>query len=467
MFRIRTAREIAQQIIARVVARSTLTDVAPGDPMTQIVGAVAVAVEAAYLEIARLLADFSVDSASGEGLDRRVAEILPGDLLRQGATFAVGQLQWQTAAPVAVEVTIPAGTQAAAPGSPRRIYVTTVPGRIAVGATQSDRNDGTPGQIPARAVTAGVAGNAELDTVKIVQTAVPNAVAVTNPIPFAGGQDRETDDGLRARARAYVRSLPRAIPEALEQRALEAEVDGRRVVVAKVWEDPVNRGEVTLYIDDGTGAVTETAAAAGEDLTDAGSGAVGGEQGFNLSSWPVVASSVTVYRNTGGGDVELVEGTDYYLVPSRGFIWLDPAVFPTGLDAGDALVVDAYTYYTGLIQRVQVLIEGTPNDPENTAWRSAGVNVTVAQPIVRLVSLRGTITVRDGDRPAILTEVRRRLSAYVNGLNVGDAVVRSEIIERAMGVPGMYDFDLELPAANIPTAYNEVARLTSANLDIT
>jgi hypothetical protein len=72
----------------------------------------------------------------------------------------------------------------------------------------------------------------------------------------------------------------------------------------------------------------------------------------------------------------LVENVDYVLLRGRGFVWLHPDVFPTGLAAGEDLVWGGYVAYAGLVREAQRLIDGDPDDPINyPTWRAAGVNV--------------------------------------------------------------------------------------------
>ena len=471
-FQIIDATELQRRMVARIVARSELTDLAPADPMMQLTGAAADELEDIYIAVARLLELFSIDGSHGADLDRRALDVLPDGLLRGGASRATGTLRWETAVgvPVAVDVPIPAGTVAAKAGNPRTLYVTTVAGVISAGSTQSNPVGGPAGaDIPASAVEAGLAGNAVADSFYVLVTSIPNAVTATNPNPFANGRDAETDDDFRSRIREFTRTLARCTLDALEGQARTAEIDGRRVIASRAWEDPINRGYVKLYIDDGSGQITETAIASAEWLTDSVAGAAGGEQEFYVRNWPVTDAPITVtHVPAGGAAVVLVLDVDYIFLPSRGYIWLHPDVFPTGLGVGDGLKVAEYIHYAGLIRLAQLLIEGRASDRENyPAWRAAGVVVRVLPPLSIHVEVSGQVTaLTDADRPAVVAAVTREISAYVNGIGIGSAVIMAEIVERAMGVAGMYDFVLSAPSTNIPVAFNEVARLTIANITI-
>jgi len=468
MFRIKGAPEYTARLVAYLVARSVLTDLSPGDPLMQVCGGVGVELEDVSLDIARLLDFFNLDHVEGEDLDARALEYLPDGFARRGGLRANGRLRWRTQNPVAVEVPIPAGAVAAKPGSPRVLYVTTVAGRIPVGSTQSERADGQDGDIPALAVDFGEAGDADVDEVAVIVTPVPNAVRVHNPVAFRDGRSAESDDDFRSRIRAETRSLSRCTPEALRTRVLQAEADGRRVRVAAVWEDPISRGNVTIYVDDGAGTVAETAIAAAEALTDPVNGAVGGEQEFYLRNRPVKGAITLQHIPTAGPVRVLVAGVDYVLIPSRGYVWLHPDVFPTGLDAGERLVAQPYTHFTGLIREAQRLVDGDPNDVRNyPTWRAAGVVTSVQPPqVVQGVVKAHIVVATDADRDAVRGEVRRRLSAYYNGLGIGAPWIEAEAIERAMAVAGMVDITFEAPLGNVPVAYNQVHRITSGNLTV-
>jgi len=468
MFRIKGAPEYTARLVAYLVARSVLTDLSPGDPLMQVCGAVGFELEDVSLDIARLLDFFNLDNVQGEDLDARAVEYLPDGFGRRGGLRSNGRLRWRTQNPVAVEVPIPAGAVAAKPGTPRVLYVTTVAGRIPVGSTQSERADGTPGDIPALAVEYGESGDADVDEVSVIVTPVPNAVRVHNPVPFRDGRAAESDDDFRARIRAETRSLSRCTPEALRTRVLQAEADGRRVRVAAVWEDPINRGNVTIFIDDGAGTVSETAQAPAEALTDPVNGAVGGEQEFYLRHRPVKGAVTLQHIPTAGPLRVLVAGVDYVFLPSRGYVWLHPDVFPTGLAAGEGLVAQPYTHYTGLVREAQRLVEGDPNDARNfPTWRAAGIVTAVLPPLVVQGIVRAHIVVdTDADRDAVRAEVRRRIGSYYNGLGIGAPWIEAEAIERAMAVAGMVDITFEAPAGNVPVAYNQVHRISSGNLTV-
>ena len=460
IFKVRTYKELLQAMIDRVVARSDLTDLVDGSGLKQIVGAAARMGEQLYLETARLLELFSIWRAQGADLDDRAREYMPDGYEREGASYAVGTLRWsRPLAAVGSAIAIPMGTVVAKSGNGQTpTYVTTADGEILAGGTQSQIVGGG-GDIPARAVVAGAAGNTPLATVTKAVSSIGGTSAVTNPLPFVGGRDQESDDAFRGRIVARTRTLARCIPEALEVRAKQALVDGRRVTVAKSITDAFRRGNVTLYVDDGSGGLVDRwASTAGDEVLLAE--ATGGERYLRTRHKPLRDRSWTVKRNG-----VVVPPEDYSVVAPWGFIALSEDAFPTGLASEDRVTIEPYTYWTDLVAEAQRLIDGDPNDRENyPSWRAAGEVVRCWPPIVRLVSVHATCAVLDGfNRAATLEQVVAALSDYINGLGIGEDVIHAEMVQRAMEVPGMYDV-LFADIENIPIADDEVARILDTGL---
>lgn len=462
LFQIRTFRSLLQDAVNRVVARSDLTDVVPGSRLMQVLGASARMVEQLYIETARLLELFSIWQAQGEDLDARGRDYMPDGIERRGKTRATGTLRWTRPVATGVAVAIPVGTTVAKLNSnPRVVYVTTAVGEIPAGGTQSQRTDGPAGDIPARAEVLGATGNAPADTCRKAISVVAGTSAVTNPTPFLGGIDAETDDEYRARIVARTRSLPRCIPEALETRAMDAVLEGRQITSAKLVRNVWERGNDTLYIDDGTGAVETSELAMAEVVVGS---ATGGERHFYTDYRPIKSDTLTVRRN----GALLVQGVDYELVLPWGQISLSRTAYPTGLTAEDEITVGAYEYWTGLIREAQRLIDGDPEDPvDTTSWKAGGVVIRVRTPVVRWMLVAATVVVRDGfSRDVAREAVEVAISDYINSLNVGDDVIHAELVERAMGVPGLFDIVFSAPAQNTPIGDDELARVQSSDITI-
>lgn len=458
-------------MVARIVARTEgLTDVEPGSNLRQIVGAFARGLEIGSFNTAQLLQLFSIYAAQGADLDARAQDYLPVGISRSGASRATGTVRWLRSVSTTASVSIPAGTRFARAGTnPPISYVTTAPGWIPAGGTQSVRTDGPGGDIPARAETPGTAGNTGIGTTTVTLSTLAGINSVTNPTPFTGGADLETDDQFRARIVEYTSTLARSTRNALEFRAKQAELDGQRVVLARCLQSPYYApGSATLLIDDGSGtAESFTSTVTDEDLITS---ATGGESRFFTDNFPLRQSSWVVTLDPASGPtVVLTYDTDYRVVAPWGLVQLSPVAFPTGLAAGDRLFIGPYEYFTGLVALTQLLIDGDPADPVNfPMWRGEGTVITVRTPAVITVNVACSIVTDEGfARDTVKSLVQQAIGAYIASLNIGDDVILAELIKSAMVVSGMADVFFTAPATNIAIGDEQLARANLSNIVVT
>lgn len=471
VFVLQRAPEFEAILAARIRARTPgLTDIEPGSVLRQIIGAAARGFEIGSFNTAQLLQLFSIYAAQGADLDARAQDYLPVGINRGAASRATGTVRWSRAIATASAVVIPAGTRFARPGSnPPVSYVSTAPGWIPAAGTISVRTDGPGGDIPARAEVAGAPGNTGLGTTTVTLSTLAGISAVTNPTPFTGGVDRETDDQFRARIVEYTSTLARSTRNALEFRAKQAEIDGQRVVLARCLQSPYYApGSATLLIDDGSGTAESFAQTTlDEDLITS---ATGGETRFYTGNFPLRGSAWTVTLDPASGPtVVLTYDTDYRVVAPWGLVQLSPTSFPTGLAAGDRLYIGPYEYYTGLVALTQLLIDGDPADPVNfSMWRGEGTVITVRVPSVITVNVACSIAVIEGfARDTVKALVQQAIGAYLASLNIGDDVIVAAMIERAMSVAGMFDVVFTSPAANIAIGDEQLARANLSNIVVT
>lgn len=112
--------------------------------------------------------------------------------------------------------------------------------------------DNGPYSVTATAQIAGKVGNVSAGLVnRVVDTAFSSAITVTNAATAGGGNDEETDDEVRVRARNFWQTLRRGTLAALEFGALTVP----SVRIARATEDPVT-GIVTLVVTDSDGNST-------------------------------------------------------------------------------------------------------------------------------------------------------------------------------------------------------------------
>lgn len=454
----KTYEQVLQRSIDRAVARSALSDLTETSALKAILAACAREIADGYFQMKNLVDLFSIDRATGADLDERAKDYNPAVIARRQSSFATGNLVFGRA--VAGPIVVPAGTRVEVPGSnPAIVARTTAPVNILSGTTS--------GNVPSVMEEAGARGNVAASTLTQFKGLRPSGVdTVTNLAGFVGGADVETDDSFRARIKDYVATLSRCTPQALETAALLVELpSGQRIVFARTVEDPIRLGRVYLYVDDGTGSAETNAVVTGEILTSGpefpGDVAQGGEQYLYLDNFPVKDSAtINIVRNPGAVTLTRDDpGPDGYTLNSAsGQVFVN-----TALVAGQSVAGD-YTHLTGILKEVQRVIDGDPTDPTNyPGWRAAGVLVLVRVPSIISVIIAGNVTVRDGySQATVANNVKTALAAYVNGLGIGNDVIRSELIERAMGVEGMYDFVLTAPASNIVVLDDQLPRTNTA-----
>jgi len=116
------------------------------------------------------------------------------------------------------------------------------------------------------------------------------------------------------------------------------------------------------------------------------------------------------------------------------------------------------------IAEVQAVIDGDGTE-ENPGYRAAGINVQVKQPGRITQNVSATLSILSGvDTDQLKKDVIDALTNYVNTLGVGADIVYNELIASIMGVFGVIDVSLTLPAANVGVAATQVGRLGTVTL---
>jgi uncharacterized phage protein gp47/JayE len=463
VFTARNRVDILREMAARVVARSGLIGLTRNGVVFHVLAAAADEDADAYYQMARLRDVFSVDKATGSDLDARAAEVLPGTIRRRAALFASGNVIFSRPGIVGA-ITIPSGTVVAARDSQGQIkYRTTAVSTIAAGAT-------TSAVVPVVALEAGLRANVDATQINQMVSRVAGVTGVSNSSKFFNGQDRESDPQFRARVKNFVQSLSRGTPTAIMGWARNVILTtGQRVLFARLSEPVIPNGQVSLFIDDGTGTAEsfDSTYVLGTDLLLT---AVGGEKEAFTTKKPIRDDgSFVLYRNL----VALVRGADYYLNPANGQVVFDSTVFPIGLTVGDSITAH-YRYYTGLIYEVQRVVDGDPLVPLTyPGVRPAGIVVFVVAATALSQTIDAQISVSSGyDVTTVSTAVKSAIQDYINGLDISGDVIVAKIVERAMSVDGMINFTLTDLSGSSPPAdqivlENQVARITSASITLT
>jgi len=468
LFRARNRVEILRDMVARVIARSTLAGLTRNSVVYHILAAAADEDAETYFQLARLRDLFSIDRATGSDLDERAREIQPAVVTRNLALYANGVQTFSRPGTAGV-LAIPAGTIVSGndvKGSVK--YRTTAAGSIPNLAT-------TSAPIPIVALEAGARGNLAANQITQIVSRIAGVTSTTNPTALTNGRDREPDADFRARLKAFVRSLARGTITAIQNAVKGARLpDGSKVVFAKVVEDAFTPGVIRIFIDDSTGSI-ETFDSLYIGAPDAIlAAALGGERRVFTTQRPI--------RDDGSFSLEVnavpqVRGTvdapgiDYILNPATGQITFTTSNYPTGLAIGD-LVEAEYRFYTRLIQEAQRIVDGDPALPlAYPGFRAAGVRATVLPPQTVAQSIvAGIVVADDYDTILVAQNVVTAIQRYINGLDIGEDVIVAQIIEDAMAVEGMRDFlisDLSgAPPVNQVILDEQVARIAAASITL-
>lgn len=450
--------QLLSEAISMLVARTGLSDISDTSVAKHLLAICCRQISEQGYQMLLLKDLFSIDRATGEDLDERAKDIQPGTLVRLQASKASGEVVFSRAG-TSGSTSIPVGSKVKTAAGV--VFTTTVSVTITPTSPELVAGHGIGRDISAAviAMEAGSAGNVASGTIIKFEQKPAGVVEVTNLIPTLYGTDLETDDSFRKRLKAWVSSLARSTVLSLETAVLGA-IDpdtGAEIKFSKAIEDPVNRGYVALYIDDGQGTAEQIATITGEDMT--GGGAVGGETVLYLEHKPATASH-TLTSSVHG---TLIEGSDYVINEATGQV-----VLATGLDPGETLVAD-YTYYTGLIALAQKIVDGDPTDRANyPGYRAAGVLVRCLVPQILLQNIEVTLFLADGyDGATVRTQVSEAIKLYINGLSISDDVVLYELVERTMAIPGVKNCSFVRPTGDVVILDDQLARATDANVVVT
>lgn len=142
----------------------------------------AIELELAYIELGLLLDKGFADTAYGEYLDRRVAEM---GVIRKGAVKATGSITFTGTD----GATIPKGSRVST-DSIDAVYFVTLEDAVI--------SDGTA-TVKAEAEVGGIDGNVTASAIRLVIGDYVGVTQVTNTSPFVGGVDAESDEALLQR----------------------------------------------------------------------------------------------------------------------------------------------------------------------------------------------------------------------------------------------------------------------------
>lgn len=188
-----TPAEISSQMIQSLAVSEPELDTGVGTPIRKVLDTVAEAIAESHLDSYLLNYSYDIDNRSGADLDAFCALF---GFRRLPARSASGTILLQRSTPAPQSIVIPAGAQASNGDSAPVIVRTTSPAVFPRGATFVE--------IPAHAVVGGSTGNLPASSIIRWLTPVDGISSVTNPAPFTGGSDAETDAQFRERFKKTV-----------------------------------------------------------------------------------------------------------------------------------------------------------------------------------------------------------------------------------------------------------------------
>lgn len=445
-----TYDEILTGMVGKVVTNTPLSDVSNSSALMSILAAAARSDSKIAFEALKVLQLFSIDTCTGDDLERRAAEIFPastgGAIERLAASKATGTIIFtRTQTGVAIEVA--SGTQVQTADG--QVFLTTEIGFIAAPDEES---------IPVKilAQEPGVGGNVQPGSITQFANKPQGVNTVRNDDPTLFGEDRESDDAFRERIRLWVQSLDHCTVGAVEAAVLGAKDPSTGIVCrfAQVVEPVENPGYAVCYIDDGTGTadtLMSRVRVENENVTDypgnSGTAAEGGEVNLYLRNKPIYDVDFELSSSLRG---DLTRGPQpvgqYLLNPSNGQIAFNPP-----LAAGERIFAN-YWFHTGLIAECQKIVDGDPdNRQEYPGYRAAGCNVQVKAPTPRTVDVAAVLVLEDGYEPAVVRiQAKDAIGSYINTLGIGRDVIFNEVIAAIMEVPGVIDINpLTVNSSNV------------------
>jgi hypothetical protein len=305
---------------------------------------------------------------------------------------------------------------------------------------------------------------------------IPNAATLElkSPVPkvgsfktysaSSGGDERETDEKIRVRARAKRRGSGEATWAGIESLLTTVSLsDGQQVISAKLFEafdepSPLYSGIVYAIIDDGSGSSTLVGP------TDTTTYVFGG-----ASYWEFVATDYHVYiqaddypfvlwndgvnakleRDNGAGYIAQTEGTHYWVDSDRGVIAL-----ATPLTVGQKIRIQ-FSFYLRLVKEAAKYVNGLAGSENIRGWRPVGYSVRIRAPYtVVKPSVSASIVFSEGwDSTYGRALATTNVLAYLNGLEIG-APARYDVIQgilhKSPGVDYVSNLLLDSGVVDVP-----------------
>lgn len=196
---------------------------------------------------ARIIEIFYIDTRNGYKNNLKAIPYSVFGFKRKEGTKAVGKVVFSRAKVETTSTTIPTGTEISADGL---IFRTTQVGTIAAGQLQS-------GKIDVEAKEIGNKYNVNANSINTIETMLSSdVVEVNNELRCYGGSDEENDADMLARFKTYINGLQGTNYYGLKSNVLNL-AGVRSCSIDEHFPPAYNQYNATVYIDDGTGNMTD------------------------------------------------------------------------------------------------------------------------------------------------------------------------------------------------------------------
>lgn len=201
-----------------------------------------------FESVARPLEQAYIDTRNGYMNNLRAIAYSVFDFEKKAGTNASVNVIFLRAKASSSSVTILSGTKVS-----DGTYTFTTTENAVIMANETESN-----AVSATAESVGTSYNVAANTITTIESVVPaEVVEVTNPAKAYGGSDGESDTEMLARFKTYINGLQGTNYYGLKAGVLA--IDGVRSVGIEEHFPPKNNiYNVTVYVDDGTGSLTDT-----------------------------------------------------------------------------------------------------------------------------------------------------------------------------------------------------------------
>jgi uncharacterized phage protein gp47/JayE len=457
----RTVDDIAESWLAKILARTDITDVTEGSSIWM--EAFTTAEEIAHSEYAlkKLRDSFFLQdpNLSGDMLLERGQELPANAVPKMGRGAASGSVMELYRKDSLTVQTLPVGTLFRRNDGSNLVYKTITPYVFGIG-TIAIQN------IYVVCTEQGATGNAAVGVISQGVNLPSWVVSAVNTKSITNGDDGETDEQYKARLLLYLSSLARSQKSALEFLARSyVALDGSRVKFAKCFTDPKKPGYVELVVDDGSGM---------QGLIEIGATCTGivpvGGQSILIHEGPASTDIPIVNVIRAGNVFQVTNGVDMFSFPELGYVEV-PFDGPNPLQAGDTWSIFNYFVYTGIIAELQQAVNGDVNNPvEMPGWKAEGIRVRVVPPTVLAVSMDiHVVPVNGVSLSGVQQQVLAATIEFIASLGPGEPLYTSQLVGLLSDNPDVLDVKLynkneSTPKSDMYPAPREVLRAALADI---